>query len=204
MARHVRNDLLDDIHCYYLDWKNRVIYLHSELDEYEVGVDFRMAATFIKNLDYLNSISHAPITVNFMSFGGDWNYGMAIYDAIKQSPSEITTVSYAHSRSMSSIIVQAAAYRKISKHADFMIHYGTYADEGDMRKVVHGVEHYKKANEVMFNIYTERCLNGEFAQERGYDHKKMYKYLQDNIEKKVDWWMSAEEAVYYGFMDEVI
>lgn len=204
MAKHIRNDLLDDIHCYYLDYKNRVMYVHAELDGEESGVDYRMAATFTKNLDYLNSISDQDITIQIMSYGGCWNYGMAIFDAMKNSRSTLTTISYSHARSMSSIIPQAASRRLINKHCDFMVHYGTYGDEGDMRQVVNGIKHYEKANAIMLNIYAERCVEGEFAKERGYDKKKIHNFIKDKIDKHVDWWMNAEEAVYYGFMDEVI
>ena len=28
--------------------------------------------------------------------------------------------------------------------------------------------------------------------------------IKKQIEKLTDWWMTAEEAVYYGFMDKVV
>jgi ATP-dependent protease ClpP protease subunit len=198
------SELLDQIHYYYMDPKNRIIYLHSELDSEEAGVDFRMAATFVKNLDYLNSISNNDITVKMMSFGGCWNYGMAIFDAIKNSQSNVNFISSAHSRSMSSIIPQAAAYRQITKYCDFMVHYGTYADSGDFRQVINGAKFYEKANDIMLDIYANRCVNGEFAKENNMNVKKMNAFIKDKIDKLTDWWMTSEEAVYYGFMDEVI
>jgi len=197
-------DLLDMIHHYDVDPKSRTIYVHSSLEPEEAGVDFRMASSFIKNLDHLNSVSSTDITVKMFSFGGDWNYGMAMYDAIKASNSPINFISYAHSRSMSSIIPQAATYRRINRHCDFMVHYGTYSDSGDFRQVMNGVKFYEKSNAVMLDIYAARCCKGKFAKEKKMDMAKMHEFIKGKIEELTDWWMTADEAVYYGFMDEVV
>lgn len=197
-------DTLEEIHDLCIDKQHRTIYIHSEFAEEESGVDWKMASRFIKNLDYLDSLNSDPVVVKLITYGGDWNTGMAIYDAIANSKSHITTISYAHARSMSSIIIQAADFRKITKNADFMIHYGTYGDDGDFREVSSGLDHYKKANEVMLNIYAEKCANGKFAKDGNKKLSEVKKYIKGQIDKKTAWWMSAEEALYYGFVDEII
>lgn len=202
----IRNNLLDitRIHEYSLDTKNRVIYIHSDMGGEEAGIDFRMTVSFIKNLDYLNSLSSDPITLKLFSYGGCWNYGMAIYDAIASSKSFITIMSYAHARSMSSVIPQAAPKRLISKHCDFMVHYGTYQDSGDFRQVINGAKFTETQNDVMLNIYAKRCSKGPHAKENGMDIKKTYNFIRNKIEKLTDWWMTAEDSIYYGFMDKMI
>lgn len=196
---------VENLHYYDIDVENRVIYVHAEFGESEEsGVDYRMASKLIKNLNYLNKLSDKPIELNMISYGGCWNYGMAMYDAIKKSKSEITCKSWAHSRSMSSIIPQAATTRLISKHCDFMIHYGTYGDEGDFRKVINGIEHSKKLNDVMIDLYVDRCIKGKFAKEKKFSRKELFEFIKEKMDIKVDWWLSAEEAVYYGFMDGII
>lgn len=195
---------IEDIHVYSINVKERIIYLGAEFEAEESGIDFRMAMRFIKNLDHLSSLSEDPITVKICSYGGCWNYGMAIYDSIIKSPCVITVQSFAHARSMSSIIPQAADVRQISKHADFMVHYGEYGDSGDFRKVINGMKFYDLSNHEMMDIYTKACINGKFASENNMSYTDLYKYIENQINTKVDWWLSAEEAVYYGFMDEVI
>lgn len=199
-----RDGALENIHNNSIDVKRRIIYIHSEMESEESGVDFRMAVNVLKNLDYLNSISNQPITLKMLSFGGSWNYGMAIYDAIRKSKSYITFISYGYASSMSSVIPQAANKRLINKHCDFMIHYGTYEDSGDFRQVANGVKFTEKQNDIMLNIYAARCMKGEYFREKGMDHKKTFNYIKNKIDKLTDWWMTAEEAVYYGFMDRVI
>lgn len=205
MAKNKKDEtFLENVHFYNVDDKNRDIYVHAEYEETESGVDFRMATRFIKNLAYLNSLSSDPITVHFITYGGCWNYGMAMYDAIINSKSEITSISYAHSRSMSSIIPQSAKTRLIHKHTDFMIHYGTYGDEGDVRKVVSGIKHYERTNALMLSIYANRCINGQFFKEKKFSKNEVELFLKEKMDSNVDWWLNAEEAVYYGFMDKVI
>jgi ATP-dependent protease ClpP protease subunit len=197
---------LEDIHNHGIDVENRIVYVNSE-SEYEgeeSGVDYKMARTFMRNMDYLNTISNKLIHVKMMNWGGDWNYGMAMYDVIANSKSQVNCTSYAHARSMSSIIPQAAKVRYISQHADFMVHYGTYGDGGDFRQVINGAKFSQKSIDVMIGIYAGRCVNGEYFYNKGMDYQKTFNFIKKQIEKLTDWWMTAEEAVYYGFMDKVV
>lgn len=196
---------LEVLHEYSIDVESRTIYVSSDYDHEgdEPGVNHILCNTFIKNLDYLNKSSD-PITVKLMTVGGDWNYGMAMYDAIAQSKCDIHTISYAHARSMSSIIIQAAKKRTISKHADFMLHYGTYSDDGDFREVFHTMEHYAKSNEIMLNIYANRCIHGEFFVKQGLDLYEVKNFIKERIDKRTGWWMTADEALEYGFVDAII
>jgi ATP-dependent protease ClpP protease subunit len=201
-----KNYSIEEIHSYGIDTEKRIIYVNSEIDieGEENGVDYKMASKFLRNIDFLNRLNSKVITVKTMNCGGDWNYGMAIYDCIKKSKSQVNTISYAHARSMSSIIPQASKIRYITKHADFMVHYGEYGDSGDMRKVVSGLKHYETQNQVMLDIYAARCIKGEFFTSKGYSAEDTAKYIEEQIDKKTDWWITAKESVYYGFMDRVI
>jgi ATP-dependent protease ClpP protease subunit len=201
---------LDDIHNFGVDVSNRVIYTHSEFDPEEAYLDFRMAVRFIKNLDYLKSLSGSePIRVKIASYGGCWNYGIAMYDAIMKAREnnycKITTVSYAHARSMSSIVPQAATWRVIAPTADFMVHYGTQAmNEVDYRTAVGIVQTNIRSTEKMLDIYASRCVNGEYFVKHGYSLQETKDFIKDKIDKNTDWYLTPKESVYYGFMDEVM
>lgn len=207
MNMPVKNPNVEEIHSYNVDIPRRVIYLHSENEPgepEEAGVDFKMTQRFIKNIDILNAKAKTPITVKMFSCGGCWNYGMAIFDAIRHSAAPVSFESFAHARSMSSIIPQAAKTRRIHRHCDFMIHYGTYSDSGEWRQVMSGAKFAEGSVDQMLNIYVDRCIKGQYAKEKGLDKKELMEDFRCRTEKKTDWWMTPEEAVYYGFMDEVI
>jgi ATP-dependent protease ClpP protease subunit len=205
MSYH-KTTTLEEVHSYLVNQKTRTIYVNSESEDSEggeVGVGFHMAQRFIKNLDYLNSLNTNEITVKMQNCGGCWNHGMAMYDAMYNSPAPVTIMMYAHSRSMSSIIPQAATKRIIMPNCDFMVHYGSYGDYGDLREVQSAMDHYKRTNKTMIDIYAKRCVEGPFAKEKNMTEIKMYNYIKKQIDEKTAWWLTAKEAVYYGFMDEV-
>lgn len=196
---------LENLHCYDIDIDNRIIYIQNEFsDVEEAGVDYRMASKFIKNLNYLNSVSNDKIEINMLSCGGSWDYGMAIFDAIKNSKSNTVFNSWGYSTSMSSVIPQAATTRFISKNCGFMVHYGSYYDSGNFIPVMNTMDFYKRISSTMIDIYTDRCINGQFAKEKKMGRKKLYEFIKEKMDLKVDWWLTADEAVYYGFMDGII
>lgn len=192
------------IHSKGLDLANRRIYLHGDamVKDAEPGVDYRMANTFIKNLDILNAGHQAgDITVVLGTVGGDWNYGMAIYDAIKYSPNPVDVLVYGWARSMSSIIPQAARNRIMMPHADFMVHYGSTAYEGHYLTAKSGMKYEERSEKIMLDIYADRCQHGTFFANRTLP--EISEYIDRQMKDRGDWWMSAQEAVFYGFADRV-
>ena len=145
---------ITEVHTNDIDVSNRIIYLHGvdPVDGQEPGVDYRMSSKFIKNINTLTLASHDPIFIQMNTVGGEWSYGMAIYDAIMLCPCHVTIVAYSWARSMSSIIFQAADKRIIAANACFMVHHGTYADDGHYLTVKSGMEFYEKSNKSMLDV----------------------------------------------------
>jgi len=56
----------------------------------------------------------------------------------------------------------------------------------------------------MLDIYASRCINGPFFTNKDMDYKKTFNFIRNKIEKLTDWWMTAKEAVHYGFMDDIV
>jgi ATP-dependent protease ClpP protease subunit len=198
--------LISSVHGHNINYNTREIYLHGFFGDEEPGVDYRMAAIFIKNLGLLDLQSSDNVLVHMQTVGGCWNNGMAIFNAMQFSKSPVSLLAYAHSRSMSSIIPQAATKRVIMPDADFMIHNGTYSDEGEFTAVMSGAEHAKRSEIRMLQIYANRCIHGEYFKKKykSITLAKVMGFLKKKLEQKVDWWITAEEAVYYGFYDGVM
>ena len=123
--------LLNDIHSYGININAREIYLHSHHSHgEEPGIEFKMATTFIKNLHVLESNGSDPVLVHMHTVGGEWNDGIAIFNAIEFSPCPVMILVYGHAVSMGSIILQAADKRILMPDIDFMIHFGEISVEG--------------------------------------------------------------------------
>lgn len=196
---------LEDIHSRSVDLDQRRIYLHGDsmVKDAEPGIDYRMMNTFIKNL-YTVSVTPGDITVIMGTVGGEWNYGMGIYDAIRMCPHTVTIIAYAWARSMSSIILQAATQRFLMPHCDFMVHYGNSAYEGHYLCAKSGMKFEERSEDLMLDIYAKRCQYGPFFQERGMAPLAIKEFITNQMRERGDWWLNAEEAVHFGFADKVI
>lgn len=203
----MNSELVGDIQSYGIDYKNRELYLHSYVantDE-EPGVDYRMSTTFYKNIRMLDTMSNAPILIHMHSIGGNWNDGMAIYDAISLCKSYVTIIVYGQAESMSSIILQAADKRVMTPNSYFMCHFGSSGYSGNYLDVQKGAAFEKKMTDAMLNIYTEQCIKGKYFKEHYNEpeFEKVKNYLKRKL-KDGDWFMEANESVYYGFADCVL
>ena len=195
-----------------LDIRQFALYLTGETMQYdagddwdkreEPGVEYQMSARLIKNLHILADIDpKRPVLIHMKTNGGDWNEGMAIYDAIKYSPNPIVILNYTHARSMSSIIFQAASRRIMMPHSNFMFHEGTMGVSGTWKNVVSNVEFAKKDNPIMLEIYTNKMKErGRYSKTNKTDIKKM---LQGLMDQKEDVYLTAQQAVDWGLADAV-
>ena len=198
-----KSELISDLHDHNINPDSRELYIHSVFDEEEPGVDFRMCAKFIKNLNFLHHTGRdKPILIHSITCGGDWDYGMAMYDAIRICPCPITMLAYAHARSMSSIIFQSADYRVMMPNAVFMIHEGTCSTSDTTKGFLTVAEEINKANKIMIGIYVDRIKHAEKWIGKTENHIK--KFLQQKMDSKQEWYLTAREAVEYGFADAIL
>lgn len=203
----VTSDALSDIQSHGVNLKHREIFLHgyvANTDE-DPGVDYKMASTFYKNIRALDNISSDPVLVHMHSVGGNWNDGMAIYDSILLCKSYITIIAYGQAESMSSVILQAADKRVMMPNAYFMCHFGSTGISGNFLDVQKGAAFEKRMTESMIDIYAEECVKGKYFKEHYTepDLDKVKNYLKRKF-KDGDWYLDANEAVYYGFADLVL
>lgn len=200
-----KNEILNDFHDYSASIKNREIFLHNYYPEHEgnQGVEYKMGNIFLKNLRALNLSSNKNILIHLYSIGGEWNDCMAIYDAIQFSSSYITMLSYGQTESASTIILQAASTRILMPNSYFMVHYGTSGYYGQYQSVQNWNKYELYICDIMITIYAQRCVEGKFFKSKKYTIEKVKKYLYTKF-KGGDWYLTPEEAVYYGFADGVL
>lgn len=191
------------IHEYGLDEKNRVIYITKEEDMGDINP--KSASTFCKNLDILSSKSDKPITIKMFCIDGGCIYsGLIMYEHIKNCKCYVTIEAYSTLCSMGTVIFQAADERLICPHMEMMIHFGSFEHSGETLAVKSYAEFKKNSHKKMMDIYSNRCKNGPFFIDRGDSVSKISSYLTTKIKNKGDFWMTAEDAIFYGFADSII
>jgi ATP-dependent Clp protease protease subunit len=200
---------IDYVHEHWIDPDSRELWIHgvdisgSSYEGIEPGVEYIMATKVIKNLHFFRKQSTKdPVLIHLHTCGGVWEEGMAIYDTIRSMPYPVTMISYTHARSMSSIILQAADKRVLMPSSYFMFHYGTLGTDGDAKSVYSQVDFTKQQDEVMIDIYVDCVRNSEKFKDQS--ETKIRKTLVDIMNKKGDVFLKAEEAIEWGFADEIL
>lgn len=200
-------DLVAQVHDRDVDLQSNHIYLFGR-EEYhtesgaEPGVEYMMANRFIRNLNLCMRVNpNTPVMIHMKSCGGDFTEGMAIYDSIKSCPFPVTILSYTHARSMSSIILQAANKRVLMPNSHFMFHQGSLGYEGTFRAVQATAEFDKLGNETMCEIYVEALKRTGKFNKRSKDFIR--KWIDEQMEKREDVFLTAKQAVETGFADLV-
>ncbi len=200
----LNRDIVGEIHNYGVDVKNREIYINEFDDSGEsAGVDYRMLQTFIKNINLLKNINKDPITIHMQTVGGCWYSGMGIYDCIKSCKCKTTLVGYGQLCSMGTVIIQAATRRLLTSSSYFMAHWGS-SDSGGYYLTSQNIASLEKdLAKKMVEIYASRCYKtGKFFKEKDYSPSRVESYIKRKLGNG-DWYMSAEEAVNYGFVDGI-
>mgnify|MGYP001571479430 CR=1 FL=1 len=187
---------IDTIHQYSIDIDHREIYLYQEIDD-------SVAAAFIKNLNYLNHLNHDPITIYSLSIGGEMTYSLGIYDAIKLSVSPTIGISCGEVASMGTIIAQAPNIRLLFPSTTFLIHEGSInLGDTEAKTAISTMNSFKEFIRRLYNIYYSSCKNGVFF--HGKTESYIRKFFKQNLQRKSDWYLLAEEVVKYGLADGIL
>lgn len=198
--------LISDVHSYNINNTSRELYLHGYVDAYdeEPGVDYRMATSFIKNVHILQSQSNKNILIHMHTIGGSWSDGMAIFNAIRLCKSPITILAYAQASSMSGVVLQAADKRVLMPDCEIMIHHGSIAVDDNTIAVKSAVDQNEKFCKRMLQVFAQRAVFGKYFKDRNYGIKKTMTFIDSKIKQTSDWYLSAEESIYYGFADGIL
>lgn len=176
---------------------------NSETRGVEPGVTHHMADRLEMSLTMLSHIdAKRPILIILSTCGGNWEEGMQMASAMLVCPNPITVLGLKHCRSMSSIIPLAADKFVMRPPTDYMFHYGSMAFHGLAGEEAWTVfEELTKCNDMMLRWYTARLKEqGKFAKNRPQFIRNM---LEDKMRRKVDVFLSTDEAVEWGFADGV-
>lgn len=140
---------------------------------------------------YLDSVSHEDITLYLNTPGGEVVSGLAVYDTMQLISSDVSTICTGMAASMGSILLcgGAAGKRAMLPHSKVMIHQPLGGVEGQASDILIEAKEIEKAREELYKI---------IAKHSNQPYKKVFKDSDRN------YWMSAEEALAYGMVDQII
>lgn len=133
------------------------------------------------------------IRIVFNSPGGSVTQGMALYDylqTLRAKGHKITTVAMGMAASMAGVLLQAGDHRAIGAESYVLIHEISTGAIGKIGEIEDVVEFCKMIQKRVLNIFAARS-------------KKPVSYYAKHWRRK-DWWLSSEDCLKLGIVDEVL
>lgn len=165
--------------------KNRRLFLWG-------GVDDESAEKLVKQMLYLDSLSHEDIVLFINSPGGVISSGLAIYDCMQAIESDVATVCCGQAASMGAVLLTSGAKGKryAWPNARIMIHQPLI--QGQFQGPATDIKIH--AEEMLrVRVVTSQILSKHSG--------KSFEEIDRDTER--DNFMSAEEAAAYGLVDVV-
>ena len=137
------------------------------------------------------AIEMPHIQMLLSTYGGCVYDGLSLYDAVKNSNTEVDITCFGKIMSMGIIILLSAKTRKAYRNTTFMIHEGSAGAIGKVSDMEDSIDESKRLNDIYFGIIESET--------------KIPKAKLDEIRKRrKDWYFTAEEALEYGLITEII
>ena len=163
---------------------DRIIFLGTQIDDYT-------ANTLQAQLLYLDSVdSGKDISIYINSPGGSVYAGLGIYDTMQFISSDVATICTGMAASMAAFLLTAGAKGKryALRNSEVMIHQPLGGAQGQASDIEIVAKHIIRTKQKMIRIMAEKTGQPEEKVEKDVD--------RDN-------YMSAEEALAYGLIDEI-
>ncbi|MDR2121280.1 MAG: ATP-dependent Clp endopeptidase proteolytic subunit ClpP [Tannerella sp.] len=164
---------------------DRIIFLGTQIDDYAANV-IQAQLLYLDTSDPGKNIS---IYIN--SPGGSVYAGLGIYDTMRFIGSKISTICTGIAASMASVLLVAGEKGKRFglKHSRIMIHQPLGGMQGQASDMEITVREILKVKKELYGIISEHS-------------GKPYEQIEKDSDR--DYWMTAEEAVAYGMIDEIM
>jgi ATP-dependent Clp protease protease subunit len=154
-------------------------------------VDDRMSTVVQAQLMFLDSVDSTDITMHIDSPGGSVKSGLSMVDVMDYIKCDIRTVNTGMAASMGSVLLGAGTKGKRSslRFSKTMLHQTSGGAGGNIQDARINFQEWEKVNKILFELLGEFC---------GKDPKQ----VEEDASR--DFWLSAQEAVDYGIIDEIV
>jgi ATP-dependent Clp protease, protease subunit len=148
----------------------------------------------------LETANGGDVTLNIASEGGSYFEGLTMASMISTYKGKTTAKGIGIVASAATVVFLAADEKILTKNSFFMIHSAWAGAEGNAKEISKTVELLSKVDEQMVNIYTAqmeskgKLINNSVEETKAYVKEMM----------QAETWLSAEEAVDYGFADYIM
>lgn len=170
---------------YSLLLRNRLIFLGTPISD-------QVANLTVAQLLFLNQEDRdAPINMYINSPGGQVYAGLAIYDAMQMISNPISTVAVGVTASFGTVLLAAGAkgQRYALPHATIHLHQPLGGVQGQVTDIEIQAKEFLRLRTKLNEILMNHTGQSEETIERDTER---------------DFWMSSEDAVEYGIVDEVL
>lgn len=174
---------------------------HYHTYVFDKAVDAASANACIRQLEIWERMADDKLTVELVinSPGGSVFDGFALFDYIEGFQSRgniLNTYSLGMAASMGGVLLQVGNERAFGRSSALLIHEASFGASGSFGKVEDQVELVKMMQDRILHIFTDRA--------KGTGRPKAMSYTQlKNRWARKDWWVSAQQAYDYGFIDVI-
>ena len=154
-------------------------------------VDDNMSTIVQAQLMYLDSVSNMDITMHVDSPGGSVKSGLSMVDVMDYIACDIRTINTGMAASMGSVLLGAGTKGKRSslKFSRTMLHQSSGGFRGNIQDAKIDMLEWEKVNKILFELLGSYC------------DKSAEQVMEDASR---DLWLSSQDALDYGIIDEII
>jgi ATP-dependent Clp protease protease subunit len=154
-------------------------------------VNDTMSTVVQAQLMFLDSTDKTDITMHIDSPGGSVKSGLSMVDVMEYISCDIRTVNTGMAASMGSVLLGAGTKGKRSslRFSKTMLHQTSGGAGGNIQDARINMIEWEKTNKILFDLLGSYC------------NKSAEQVMQDATR---DLWLSAEEALEYQIIDEIV
>lgn len=154
-------------------------------------IDDDMSPIVQAQLMYLDSLGSNDITIHVDTPGGSVKAGLSIIDVMDYIKSDVRTINTGMAASMGSVILGAGTKGKRNslRFSKTMIHQSSGGATGNISDAEITMAEWVKTNNLLFELIGGYC-------------NKTAEEVKKDADR--DFWLSAEETLQYGLIDEII
>lgn len=174
---------------YGINVDNEVIYLHGEIKSNETLYNIMQAINIFTKYRSEEDVNK-PITISLNSGGGDIFEMYGIIDYINSLPMKVNVVCRGQACSAAAwILAMGTGVRAMSKYSTLMLHEGFYSMEDKFHSMKSSMDYFNHLELVGMQMLKDKTgIDVEFWKEQC----------------KVDWYLTAEEALKLKLIDKII